>query len=262
MSVLEAILIGVLQGFTEFLPISSSGHLVLAESFLQVETDSFFLFNIITHLGTLLAVIIYFRQTLLRIVLSLFKKDPESLKLGLRIILGTIPLVVLVLIFKDYIEILFTSSIHVLMAMFITAILFLVAEYIGKQYKHHKENNFYLTLVIGFAQALAVIPGVSRAGITLVAGLTVGMDRKKAAEFSFLLAIPAIAGAGVFSIRDALNSNVQIEVIPYTLGFIASFITGYLSIWGLLKLYKTKSLTGFAIYLLIISSVGMFFLTS
>jgi undecaprenyl-diphosphatase len=262
MTILEALLIGILQGFTEFLPISSSGHLVLAESFFQIETDSFFLFNIVVHIATLLAVIIYFRHTLANIILSLFRKDSESLKLGFRIIVGTIPLVIFVLLFNDFISVLFDSAIYVFIAMFATALLFLIAEYIGKKYKTHKENNFLLSLIVGLAQALAVLPGISRAGITLVAGLIFGMDRSKAAEFSFLLAIPAIAGAGVFSIKDAVNTNVQIELLPYSIGFIASFVTGYLSIWGLLKLYKTKSLLGFAIYLLSISTVGMFFLTS
>jgi undecaprenyl-diphosphatase len=260
MSYLEVIILAFIQGFTEFLPISSSGHLVLAEHFLSTSNDQALTFTIIIHLGTLLAVLLYFRQTILNLLKGLLSREKESIKLTSFIVIGTVPLVFIGLFFGDILENAFNSVQFVLISMFLTGIFFLLAEYINKKNLLSTKNTFLKSLLIGLSQAIAVLPGVSRSGTTLATGVMLGLDRVKAAEYSFLLAMPAIAGAGILGLKDILSQPEAFDFAQLSVGFLISFIAGYISIFFLMKLYKTKSLNIFAYYLIIVSLILGFFL--
>jgi undecaprenyl-diphosphatase len=257
MSIFEAIILGLLQGVTEFFPISSSGHLVLGETFLKINSDNFFQFSVFVHIATLLAVLIYFRQIILDTIKGVFKKDKQSLILTGCLIISTIPAVIVALTISDSIDAIFSTPTPVFIAMICTGLVFIAGEFIAKRVPKKEHPNYITALFIGIIQSIAIIPGVSRSGSTLIAGMLTGLPREKSAEFSFLMAIPAIAGAGLFASLDAIEEGVQIEWGPYIAGFVASFLAGYAAIYLLMKLYKKHSLLWFAGYLLVIPTVGL-----
>lgn len=259
LSIGQAILLGIIQGITEFFPISSSGHLVLAQELLGVNPPELVDFNVLVHLATLFAVVFYFRIQLVKLVHGVIKRDKEQLKLFWAITLGTIPAVLVALFFGDQIEAIFLTAKPVLIAMLCTGLFFIAAEY----FKAHKPTNDHPGIVkgviIGIAQAIALIPGVSRSGSTLATGLFMKFDREKAAEFSFLLAIPAIAGAAVYTAMDIEGGLGSIDWLTYGAGFIAALLSGYFSIAILMQLYKKHSLNIFAGYLITLFIIGMIF---
>lgn len=262
MSLIQAVLLGLVQGITEFLPISSSGHLVLAQQFLNLDTSNFFYLTILTHLATLLAVVIYFRKTLLNLIIGFFKRDPESVKLTFFLIIATLPVVIAALLFNDFVESNFTSPIAVLVCFLISGLFFIFAEYIQKKSLSSKNLGYFNTLIVGISQAIALFPGISRSGSTLATGIALGLSRPKAAEFSFLLSIPTIIGAAIFTLKDGVPDVVAGNPFVYLASFLTSFIAGYAVISGLMKLYQKHSLKGFAYYLLAVSIIGLFILFS
>lgn len=251
MTILEAIILGLIQGVTEFFPISSSGHLVIFQDILKVNTETSFYFSVFVHLATFFAVLIYFRRILTELVIGLFKKEKKAFHLLLSLIIATIPAVIVALFLNDIIEQTFSQTSAVLMAMFSTGIFFLVAEHIAKKIKKVEVPSLLTALIIGVVQSIAIIPGVSRSGSTLSAGLLTGLSREKAAEFSFLMALPAIFGASIFATLDGLSEGIQVDWIPFIAGFIASFLAGYASIYILMKVYQRYSLKVFAAYLIL-----------
>jgi len=259
MTIFEAFLIGLVQGLTEFMPISSSGHLVLAENFLQLKTTNFFYLTIVTHVATLFAVLIYFRATIWNLIKGFFKLDKSALRLVSYIVLATLPVVFGAVFFNDFIESKFNSANSVLFCFLITGIYFLVVEYIASKIPQKKDLNYKNTLLIGLSQAVALFPGVSRSGSTLATGVALGLSRTQAAEFSFLLAIPTIIGAAIFTLKDGVPVTTGMNSSIYLVSFVTALIAGYISIWGLLKLYKNHSLKGFAYYLLILGVLGVVF---
>lgn len=259
LSYFEAIVLGILQGITEFFPISSSGHLVLGEHLLNLNDGEFFYFNVLVHIATLVAVLFYFRKQILNLIKGVFKKDKHQLNLFYAIIIGTIPAVLAALFFKDVVEQAFQSPSITLKAMLVTGLFFIFAEIYSTKMVDD-ELTPKRGLMIGIAQAFALIPGVSRSGSTLAMGLMNRLDRVKAAEFSFLLAIPAIAGAGVFTAMDAAASSQTFQWGEYFAGFVAALFSGYISIKILMKLYEKHSLYWFAGYLIVLSIVGHIFI--
>jgi undecaprenyl-diphosphatase len=257
MTLFEAIILGIIQGITEFFPISSSGHLVLGQTFMNITTDNFFQFSVFVHIATLLAVLIYFRQIIIDTIKGVLRKDRQSLILTGCLIIATIPAVIVALTLSDAIDSFFSTPTPVFIAMICTGLVFIVGELIAKKIPKKEHPNYITALFIGIIQSIAIIPGVSRSGSTLIAGMLTGLTREKAAEFSFLMAIPAIAGAGLFATLDGLEENVKIEWGPYIAGFIASFLAGYAAIYLLMKLYKKYSLVWFAVYLLVIPIIGL-----
>lgn len=253
MSNIEAIILGIIQGITEFFPISSSGHLALTEAILKIDTEGLFFFNILVHIATLLAILIYFRKRIWQILVK------KQFTVMAAIIIGTIPAVIVGLTLKDNIETLFASPKIVLISMLATALFFIAAETLSPR-KKDQRITILRGLTIGIAQAAALIPGISRSGSTLATGLLTKMDRETAAEFSFLLGIPAIAGAGLLSALDLSESTTPENWTPHIIGFIAALISGYIAISILMRLYKKHSLIGFSIYLIIISIIGNFIL--
>lgn len=259
LSILDAIILGILQGITEFFPISSSGHLVLGQELLGLDAPELIDFTVLVHVATLFAVVFYFRQQLIDLAKGLFNKDKEQIRLFWGLALGTVPAVIAAFTLKDVIESTFLTSKPVLIAMLCTGLFFLVAEYFKAQSPSNKNPKILSAITIGIAQAVALIPGVSRSGSTLATGLFLKLDREKSAEFSFLLAIPAITGAGLFTALD-YTPNPDANYMAYLVGFVAALLAGYFSIAFLMKLYKKHSLNVFAFYLIALFIVGQIFI--
>jgi undecaprenyl-diphosphatase len=251
MTILEAIFLGLVQGVTEFFPISSSGHLVIFQDILNVDTETSFYFSVFVHLATFFAVLFYFRQILINLVIGLFKKEKQAFHLFFSLVVATIPAVIVALTLNDFIDQTFSKTSAVLMAMFGTGIFFLIAEHFAKKITKIQVPTLLTAFIIGIVQSIAIIPGVSRSGSTLSAGLLTGLSREKAAEFSFLMALPAIFGAAIFATLDGLSEGIQVDWIPFIAGFIASFLAGYASISILMKVYQRYSLKVFAAYLVL-----------
>lgn len=263
MSVLEAIILGIIQGITEFLPISSTGHLTVAGKLMNLVSEDrpeqWTAFIAIIQLGTLLAVFVYFRNDIINIVkdfiknnlISPVKYSEQNLnsKLGWLIIIGTIPVVIIGLGFKDIIEGALTKNLYVIASSLIgLAIILAFAEKVAKFKKDLKDITIVDSLIIGTAQAISLIPGSSRAGTTITAGLFVGLKRESAARFSFLLSIPAILASGVLQLFEALKFVDQTMVINLIVSTIVSAISGYLAIDFLLKYLKKNSTFIFIYY--------------
>jgi undecaprenyl-diphosphatase len=257
MEISDSIILGVLQGISEFLPISSSGHLVLGEHYLGLNVDVLKSFDVIVHLGTLLAILIYFRSDIFKIITSLLgflnkrnKSDDPYVKLCGYILIGTIPAAFVGLLFEDYIDSMFRNFTSVGMFMLIVGIVYIFGEYSHKRIGNRK-MTWHKALIIGLFQAVALIPGISRSGSTIVAGLFQGINRSEAARFSFLLGIPAIGGAGVLtSINILKTGEIGASLLPLIIGFFVSFLFGLISITFLMRFLKTNTLIVFSIYLI------------
>lgn len=272
MNLLEAIVLGIVQGLTEFLPISSTGHLTLAGKFMnlisQDHPEQWTSFIAVIQLGTMLAVLIYFWKDLLNIlkdfvhdnIFKPVKYSEQNLnsKLGWLIIIGTIPVVIIGLAFKDAIEGALTKNLYVIAAsLIVLALILALAEKIAKFKKDLGDITILDSLIIGIAQAISLIPGSSRSGTTITAGLFVGLNREAAARFSFLLSVPAVLASGVLQLYEAMkfiDHNMAVNIIVAT---IVSGISGYLAIDFLLKYLRKNSTFIFIFYRIVL---GIFIL--
>jgi len=253
MTLLDAILLGIIQGLTEFLPISSSGHLVLGQRILDVKIPGNG-FEIITHLGTLLSVLCVFRKEILSLILNI--TDKETRKYIFYLILGTIPAIIIGFGAKSYISELFDSVQLVSVALMVTGLILFFSQKVKKNSLTIDANK---ALLIGITQAIAIIPGISRSGITICTALALGMSGKNAAKFSFLLAIPVISGAGLLL---ALDSQSNITLIPLTsliMAFLSSFIVGYICLKWLLSLLESGKFYFFGYYCFLIGLIVLLF---
>ena len=267
MNIIQAIIIGVVQGLTEFLPVSSSAHLVFAHNILNVESS--LAFDVFLHLGTLIAVVWYFRYDILKMLKSWwlsigdllqgrfmqgFREDPYK-RLAWYVILATIPVGIVGVLFEDAVDSLFAGALYVpAFFLFVTGtILYLSQRMPGGNINLHNITKKE-ALFMGLGQACAVLPGLSRSGTTISAGLVAGLDKEFAAKFSFILSIPAIFGAFVFQLKD-IGSAMDANFLPILLGFVASIIAGYFAIKWMLDLIKNKSLDIFAYYCWIVGIV-------
>jgi undecaprenyl-diphosphatase len=276
MTLLQAILLGIVQGLTEFIPISSTAHLVLAARVMQLglTPEQTTASIAVIQLGTLIAVLIYFAGDIWSISRAFmhdhfvllkdgrrdqFNRKNEHAKLspeawlGWLIIIGTLPVVVVGLLFKRQIEGAFTKNLLVIaIMMIVVAILLAIAEVVGKPQRRMQELGLKDALAVGFAQCLALIPGSSRSGSTIMAGLFVGETRETAARFSFLLSIPAIAASGLLELKEALHRLPDGSLANLAVGTVVSGIVGYLSIWFLLRFLRTHTTGIFIGYRLIV----------
>jgi len=272
LSVFEAILLGIIQGLSEFLPISSTGHVTVAGKLLNLisseHPERWTGFLGIVQLGTLVSILIYFAKDIVHIVSTFFKENliqqkkisrqSQDSRLGWLIIIGTIPVVIVGLAFEDFIEGAYTKNLYVIAGGLIgLAILLAVAEKVAKFKKDINEITIKDSLVIGIAQVLALIPGSSRSGTTITAGLFVGLKRDVAARFSFLLSIPAVLGSGVFQLIDSIEHLDSVMVLNLIVATIFSAISGYLAIDFLLKFLKKHSTYLFVYYRI---AIGLFIL--
>ncbi len=254
MDIIQAIILGLVQGATEFIPVSSSGHLVLVPWLLGWDSLGL-VFTTVAHWGTLVAVLAYFWRDWLALITAWLQglvrwdwRDPQARLMWL-IILGSMPAVVVGCLFEGFFESLFGKPIGVSLFLLVTAGLLVLSERWGEQTREMSDLRWIGALVIGLAQATAIAPGISRSGATLAAGLFRGLRRTDAARFSFLLATPVIFGAGLVQLVDLFASPDPLTQVPGLLaGFLAAAVSGYLCIWGLLRYLQRGRLYPFAIY--------------
>ncbi|GIK59633.1 MAG: undecaprenyl-diphosphatase UppP [Ignavibacteriota bacterium] len=263
MNLLEAIILGIVQGLTEFLPISSTGHLTLAGKFMNLiseeHPEQWTAFIAVIQLGTMLAVLVYFWKDLISIIKDFindniikrisYSNQQVNSKLGWLIIIGTIPVVIIGLTFKDVIEGAITKNLYIIAASLIVLALILALAEKTAKFKKNIENVTILdSIIIGVAQALSLIPGSSRSGTTITAGLFVGLNREAAARFSFLLSIPAVLASGVLQLYEAVEFLDKAMAVNIIVATIVSGISGYLAIDFLLKFLKKNSTFLFIYY--------------
>jgi len=264
---MQSIILGIIQGLTEFLPISSSGHLVLIPAFLhwQIPANEAFTFDVLVQIATLIGVIAYFWSDLVRIfwgvLKSLFQQESwqaEDARLGWLIIIATIPAGFFGVLFKGMVEAAFNSPRAVGVFLLITAILLFIAERIGKTNRELKQMNWKDALIIGIFQAFSVLPGISRSGSTICGGMVRQLHRKEAARFSFLMSIPIMLAAGLLESVKLLQTPNFNQLLPVFIpGFIVSGVTGYLSIRWLLQFLTKHRLDLFSIYLIILGVISL-----
>jgi undecaprenyl-diphosphatase len=261
MSFIQIIVLALVQGVTEFLPISSSGHLVLG-SWLFNWPDQGLFFDAAVHVGTLVAVLVYFRREWIQLVTGLTANQLVEVDnvggsirarvLAVLIIAGTVPLVVFGPFIKDALESDFRDPTAVGWLLIGTALMFAAGEFVSKKLHNRVYGIDAMKapqgFTIGLIQTLAVFPGISRSGVTMIAGMALGLSRESAARFSMLLATPAIAGAGVLVALDAFDSSENVDLRAAVLGAIISAITAYFVIAGLLKLLRNGSFRPFIVY--------------
>ena len=273
MTIIEAILLGIIQGLTEFLPISSTGHLTVAGNLLNLisaeHPEQWTSFIAVIQLGTLLAILIYFWNDLWKITNEFLKENlinrksfsSQSLnsRMGWYIIIGSIPVVIIGLGFKDVIEGAFTKNLYVIgTSLIVLGIILAFAEKIGKFKKDLDKIKWYDALIVGIAQSFALIPGSSRSGTTITAGIFLGFKRETAARFSFLLSIPAILGSGLLQLYEALEYIDTSGIVTLIVATLASAISGYLTIGFLLKFLKSNSTFVFVVYRIVIGAAIIF----
>jgi undecaprenyl-diphosphatase len=251
-SLLQAIVLGVVQGLAEFLPVSSSGHLVLVPAVFGWE-DHGIAFDILLHAATLIAVLVYFRSDLGRLLTALFSKDPtrsQDRRLAMLIAVGTVPTILVALLFDDVFERLFLAPGPVGVFLCVTAVVLILAERLSRvRLDAEGELRPFQAVLIGLAQGAAVAPGISRSGATIAAGLASGLDREHAARFSFLLSVPIILAATAKTLLDAVTGTATLPaLLPSVVGFATAAVTGYLAIAGLLAYLRNRSLYVFAAY--------------
>ncbi len=262
MTILESIILGIIQGVTEFLPISSSGHLVIFEQLFGLKVETLKTFDVALHVGTLVSILIYFWKDFLGIL----KFKGEGLKLLGYLVIGMIPSVAVGLIFGDKIDESFRDVSMVGLSMIFTGGLFFTAEWFAKKHVKQIDNKLSTkkALTIGALQALALIPGISRSGSTICGGLFQNLSRENAARFSFLLGAPAIFGAGILTAVKDMNgsdvSAISTLLTPILIGLFVSALVGLVSIYLLMKILKKHTLRGFGIYLFIVGGAVFLFL--
>jgi undecaprenyl-diphosphatase len=264
--VLAAALLGVVQGLTEFLPVSSSGHLILARAFFGWDPGRFGLaFDVACHVGTLLAVLAYFRADVARLSLAapgaLAGRDGVWERLGRLIVAGTIPVVVVGVLFADAIETTLRSPAVVAVMLAVGAVGLIAAEWAGSRSRGEESIGYGEAVAIGIAQASALVPGMSRSGATLTIAMLLGLRREAAARFVFLLSLPAVLAA---ALKEGMEvAEIGVESLPVTLfavGLVVSGVVGYLTVKYFIRYLANHTLHGFAIYRLALAGVTVVWL--
>lgn len=250
MNILQALILGIVQGLTEFLPISSSGHLVLIPKLFGWEYQSL-AFDTVLHLGTALALVIYFYKDLLEVI--------KSKKLILLLLIGSIPAGVLGLFFNDYFEFYFRTTNWVVTFLLVGSVVMWLAEKsFSKVWNNERVSDFSKitnkkAFIIGMFQSLALFPGMSRSGSSISGGMLLGLSREAAARFSFLLAIPAVVAATLFKLVDS-SAEISFD-LSLLVGFLSSFLVGLVAIKFLLNFLKSNSLNSFILYRIVLSLI-------
>lgn len=268
MTLLQSLFLGIVQGLTEFLPVSSSAHLVLVPFILNWTLDptKTFIFDVLVQLGTLVAVVAYFWQDLLTIFRAVIEgirnKQPlqqANSRLGWYIVLATIPAGLGGLLLKSKVEAAFSSPVLTAVLLFVTAVILTLAEIFARKERSLEQISWLDSLLIGVCQLLAVFPGISRSGATISGGLARGLKREAAARFSFLMSIPIMLAAGLLSVLDLIKIPGLSQFLPVlSIGFLAAMVVGYLSIRWLLNFIKSRSLFPFALYCAALSVITIF----
>ena len=266
MTLFQSILLGILQGLTEFIPVSSTAHLLLAQYFFNWKIPEAFAFDVLVQLGTLLALVVYFWKDLLKIIQAVIQAllrrkpfgDPQA-RLGWYLVLATIPAGLAGLLFRHVVEDLFKNqALEGMIRLFLTALLLTAAELLGKQTRRFDSIHWVDALWIGLFQVLSVIPGTSRSGSTLTGGMIRQLDRPAAARFSFLLSIPIMLAAGGVEALGLLRTPNLGSLLPdFAVGFLAAAVIGYLAVRWLLGYLQKHSLYVFAAYCVLLGLVTL-----
>ena len=258
MNVLQALFLGFIQGITEFLPVSSSGHLEIGHHLLGVKTENNLFFDVVVHVATVLSTIVVFRKDIFELLKGLFafKWNEPTIYIS-KLVFSAIPVLALGLFFKDYIEQLFTGNLLLVGSMLIfTAILLSLTQFV---HSNEGKITFLKAFIIGLAQAIAVIPGISRSGSTIATGLLLKNKKEDVARFSFLMVLIPILGAAFLDILGGdVTSEQSIGAIPLLIGFLAAFFSGLLACSWMIKIVKRGKLIYFAIYCLVIGVIAIF----
>lgn len=255
----NALILGIIQGLTEFLPVSSSGHLELARNILGStwSPSSNMMFTVTVHGATALATVVTFQKDIRQILIGLFRGETEDRRFAMSILLSMIPAAIVGLYFDDVIEMLFDGNVLLVGVMLIiTGLLLFLAD---RAKKTHKKVSKMDALVIGIAQAIAILPGISRSGATISTSVLLGIDRERAARFSFLMVVPLIMGKMAMDSMDLFSMSEVDQsqhLIPLLVGFIAAFISGLWACKIMLNLVKRAKLSGFAIYCLAMGTLA------
>lgn len=285
MTLLEAIIMGIVQGLTEFLPVSSSGHLSFMQHILKINTDMGLLFDVLLHLGTLIAIFIAFwkdiRQlftegiailcdwiwNLIHFFMNLFRKK----KFGYRkimttayrrfvvmILISTVPTGILGLLLKDLIESTITSVLVPGMCLMLTGVLLVMADHYRKETKQEESTTIWDAIFLGISQGVATIPGLSRSGTTITAGLSRGFTRDYAVRYSFIMSIPAVLGAVVLEVKDlAFQAITKTEIANYLVGMAVAAVVGFFCIKSMMVIVRGKKFTYFAVYCFIVGGIAV-----
>lgn len=263
MEIIKSLILGLIQGLTEFLPVSSSGHLVLAQYFFHVEEGGVAM-DVVLHLGTLAAVIIFFWKDIVRLLTAvpyLFSGRGGAQKQGDKrivwmLIVASVPTALMGYFLSDFFEGLFSTPLVVPFTLLVTALIMLLANRMLNGRRTLTEMKPGQAVVVGIFQGIAIMPGISRSGSTIFGALLQGFEREEAARFSFLLSIPAIAGAAIFKISD-ITGLTSTYAVPLLVGFLAAVVSGYVAIQFLFSLIKRQKLYVFSIYCAAIAVISL-----
>ncbi|MBC8342823.1 MAG: undecaprenyl-diphosphate phosphatase [Bacteroidetes bacterium] len=256
---IQALILGLVQGLTEFLPVSSSGHIELGKALLGVDAEKSLIFTITVHGATVLSTIVVFRKDLMNIIRGLFKfRWNDETNYTSKIIISMIPAVLVGLFLEDQLESLFNGNIlFVGLMLLVTALLLATTSYVSKTLK---DVNYPRALLIGVAQALAVIPGISRSGATIATGLLAGVDKEKITRFSFLMVLIPIIGKNLMELMAGdLTSGLLIDPMALLVGFIAAFVSGLVACKLMIGIVKKGKLIYFAAYCLAVGLIAILF---
>ncbi|MDA3838809.1 MAG: undecaprenyl-diphosphate phosphatase [Candidatus Delongbacteria bacterium] len=270
--ILKSALLGFIQGLTEFLPVSSSGHLAILHKVTGLETESNLFFDILLHLATLISVVIFYRNTIKDIIIGGFygfrnlmkgegvKKsffDSKDSRFFSLIIIGSIPTAIIGLTFKDAVEKLADNLFYVGIALLVTATLLILFELKRRAFKKIDQMSVLDSIIIGIVQGIAIIPGISRSGSTIATAKFLSIDKETAASYSFLLSLPAIGGAFLIGLKDVMGTDFSVEPFVLGVGFVTALITGYFSLKLLVWMIKKSNMYIFAVYCIGISIFAM-----
>ncbi len=256
----EALILGIIQGLTEFLPVSSSGHLELGKVLLGDESlpEESLLFTVVVHAATALSTIVVFRKDILEILKGLFQfKWNEQTEFSVKIIVSMMPAAVIGVLFNDQIEALFSKQILLVGAMLIiTGLLLFLAD---RAKRTDRKVSYGNALIIGISQAIAILPGISRSGATISTSVLLGIDREKAARFSFLMVVPLILGKMAKDVMDGNISSETTDLMPLAVGFAAAFVAGLLACTWMISLVKKSQLRYFSYYCFVVGFGSILF---
>lgn len=257
MDTLQALLLGIIQGLTEFLPVSSSGHLEIGHTLLNIKEENNLLFVLVVHVATVLSTIVVFRKDIAELAKDLlkFEKNESTIYIA-KLIFSSIPIVIIGLLFKEEIESLFTGNLFFVGCMLLfTACLLALPQFVKKS---DGKITFLKAFIIGVAQTIAVLPGISRSGATIATGLLLKSKKEDIARFSFLMVLIPILGAAFIDIVSGEINAVQIDIAPLLIGFMGAFISGLLACSWMIKIVKRGKLIYFAIYCSLIGLIAIF----
>lgn len=260
MTWLEALILGIIQGLTEFLPVSSSGHIELAKGILGTEIkEGGMLMTVVLHFATALSTIVIFRKDIVEVFKGLFQfKNNDAFQFSLKIVVSMIPAAIIGIVFEDYIDSFFEGQyVLVGLMLILTAVLLFIAD---KAKNTTKNVSLRDALVVGISQAIAILPGISRSGATISTSVLLGIDRTKAARFSFLMVVPLILGKMAKDLISDDFTTKGVGAMPLTIGFIAAFITGMFACTWMISLVKKSKLTYFSVYCFIVGLLALILL--